>query len=80
MRATIIREKTLNYCGSFYFSLGGYVMYDVTIIGAGVVGCTTARELSKYNLKICVVEKGSDVAGLIELKKEGSKTEFLTLR
>jgi glycerol-3-phosphate dehydrogenase len=37
-------------------------MYDITIIGAGVIGCSVARELSKYKLKICVVEKGSDVA------------------
>lgn len=26
-------------------------MYDVLIIGAGVVGCSIARELSKYKLK-----------------------------
>ena len=26
--------------------------YDVIIIGGGVVGCATARELSRYNLKI----------------------------
>jgi glycerol-3-phosphate dehydrogenase len=37
-------------------------MFDVTIIGAGVVGCSIARELSKYNLKICVIEKEIDVA------------------
>lgn len=37
-------------------------MFDITIIGAGVIGCNIARELSKYNLKICVLEKGSDVA------------------
>lgn len=37
-------------------------MFDVTIIGAGVVGCSIARELAKYDLKVCVVEKGSDVA------------------
>ena len=37
-------------------------MYDVIIIGAGVVGAMTARELSKYNLKICVVDKENDVA------------------
>lgn len=35
---------------------------DVLIIGAGLVGCATARELSRYNLKITVVEKGADVA------------------
>jgi len=37
-------------------------MFDVTIIGAGVIGCVIARELSKYNLKTCVLEKSSDVA------------------
>lgn len=37
-------------------------MYDVVIIGAGVVGAMTARELSKYNLKICVADKENDVA------------------
>ena len=36
--------------------------YDVVIIGAGVVGGLTARELSKYKLKVCVLEKDSDVA------------------
>ena len=36
-------------------------MYDVTIIGAGVTGCAIARELSRYNLKVCVLEKASDV-------------------
>ena len=37
-------------------------MYDVVIIGAGVSGSACARELSKYNLSICVVEKEEDVA------------------
>ena len=37
-------------------------MYDVVIIGAGVVGAMTARMLSKYNLKICIVDKENDVA------------------
>lgn len=36
-------------------------MYDVVIIGAGVVGCATARELSRYKLKTLVLEKESDV-------------------
>ena len=35
---------------------------DVLIIGAGISGCGIARELSKYNLKITVVEKGEDVS------------------
>jgi len=37
------------------------MMFDVTIIGAGIVGCSISRELSKYNLKTCVLEKSSDV-------------------
>ena len=36
-------------------------MYDVVIIGAGVIGCAVARELSKYRLKTIVLEKGEDV-------------------
>jgi glycerol-3-phosphate dehydrogenase len=36
-------------------------MYDVVIIGAGVVGCGAARELSKYSLRTLVLEKGFDV-------------------
>ncbi|MEF2876958.1 MAG: NAD(P)/FAD-dependent oxidoreductase [Blautia sp.] len=36
-------------------------MYDVIIIGAGVTGCATARELSRYRLKTLVVEKEEDV-------------------
>ena len=37
-------------------------MYDVVIIGAGVVGGMIARELAKYKLNICVLEKENDVA------------------
>lgn len=36
-------------------------MYDVIIIGAGVVGCVIARELSRYQVKACVIEKDEDV-------------------
>jgi len=37
-------------------------MYDFAVIGAGVVGGLIARELSKYNFKICILEKLNDVA------------------
>ena len=30
-------------------------MKDVTIIGAGVVGCAIARELSRYDLDVAVL-------------------------
>ena len=36
--------------------------FDVLVIGAGVVGCAIARELSRYKLKIGVLEKEPDVA------------------
>ena len=36
--------------------------YDVLIIGGGVVGCAIARELSRYQLKLGVLEKNLDVA------------------
>ena len=36
--------------------------YDVTIIGAGVVGCAVAREASRLSLRIAVLEKELDVA------------------
>jgi len=36
--------------------------YDAVIIGAGVIGSAVARELSRYALKICVLEKEPDVA------------------
>ena len=37
-------------------------MYDVLIIGAGVIGGMVARELSRYRLKVCLLEKENDVA------------------
>lgn len=36
-------------------------MYDVMVIGAGVVGSAVARELSRYRLRIGVLEKELDV-------------------
>ena len=38
------------------------MIYDVLILGAGVIGGMLARELSRYNLRICVAEKENDVA------------------
>ena len=37
-------------------------MFDFVVIGAGVVGGLVARELTKYKLSVCIVEKASDVA------------------
>lgn len=37
-------------------------MFDVAVIGAGVIGGMIARTLSAYQLKICILEKKHDVA------------------
>lgn len=35
--------------------------FDVAIVGAGVVGSSIARELSRYCIRVCVVEKEMDL-------------------
>ncbi len=35
--------------------------YDVAVIGGGVIGCAIARELSRYRLSVCLIEKEEDV-------------------
>lgn len=37
-------------------------MYDVLIVGAGVVGCAVARELSRFDLSVAVLERDADVS------------------
>ena len=37
-------------------------MYDICIIGAGVIGASIARELAKYKVKVCLIEKEEDVS------------------
>ena len=37
-------------------------MYDIAIIGAGVVGGLVARELTKYKLSVLLLEEEGDVA------------------
>lgn len=39
------------------------VKTDVVIIGAGAVGCAIARELSKYQVQVVVVDKRDDIGG-----------------
>ena len=46
-------------------------MKDIIVIGAGVVGCAIARELSKYNLDVLVVDKNEDVAEGISKANSG---------
>ena len=66
-------------------------MYDVVVIGGGVIGGMVARELSRYELGICILEKENDVAmGATKANsaivhagfdaKEGSLKELLNVR
>ena len=36
--------------------------YDIAIVGAGVVGCAIARQLSRYQLRIALIDAAEDVA------------------
>ena len=38
------------------------MMYDVAIIGCGIIGAATAYELSRYDLKVVALEAANDVA------------------
>ena len=46
-------------------------MYDVIIIGAGVIGSSIARELSRYKLEILVIEKEKDVCEVTSMANSG---------
>jgi len=51
-------------------SLGGSA-YDIVVIGAGVVGCAIARELSQYKLRVAVLEKEDDVGVHASSRNDG---------
>ena len=46
-------------------------MNDIIVIGAGVVGCAIARELSKYKLDVLVIDKNEDVSEGISKANSG---------
>ena len=37
-------------------------MYDIAIIGCGIIGAAAAYELSKYELRVAVIERENDIA------------------
>ncbi|MCL2610943.1 MAG: FAD-dependent oxidoreductase [Defluviitaleaceae bacterium] len=47
-------------------------MYDVVIIGGGIIGVTVARELSKYKLKVILLEKSTELADVGSASKANS--------
>ncbi len=40
---------------------GAPAVYDVVVVGAGVIGSAIARELSRYDISVAVLEKADDV-------------------
>jgi len=46
-------------------------LYDIAIIGGGVIGCAIARELSKYRFNTILIEKEPDVAEGISKANSG---------
>lgn len=65
-------------------------MFDVVVIGGGVVGAMILRELSRYNLKVCLLEAEDDVcmgqskanSGIVHAgfdAKEGTKKAFFNV-
>lgn len=60
-RAEQIGVETCLVCSAFNKRKEKSMMYDVVIIGAGVSGAAIARELSRYNVNACVLEKEEDV-------------------
>ena len=46
-------------------------MKDIVIIGSGVIGCSIARELSKYKIDITVVDKNLDISEGISKANSG---------
>ena len=60
----ILSKSVLPWADSDYIAqaMEGKRMYDIVIIGAGVIGGMAARELSQYHLSVCLLEKENDVA------------------
>ncbi len=44
---------------------------DVLVVGAGIVGCATARELARYKLVVMVLDKDFDVAMAASSRNDG---------
>ncbi len=45
--------------------------FDVAVIGGGVVGCAIARELTRYSVKVALLERQADVARGTSSKNSG---------
>ena len=44
---------------------------DVVIVGAGIVGSAIARQLSRYDIDVMIVEKKEDIGGTASRQNQG---------
>ena len=58
-----VTARSVRVVAAWLFLLEGEKidMFDAIIIGGGVTGCAIARELSRYQLDICLLEREEDV-------------------
>ena len=52
---------------------------DVLIIGGGIIGCSIARELSRYQVKLLLIDKDSDI-GLHQSSRNGASGGYAKAR
>ena len=60
--STFLRYDELNRTDTkYHVNKEARIMWDAIVIGAGISGCSVARELARYKLKVLVLEKGHDL-------------------
>ena len=69
MRLPLVRDSTLEG-----------IRPDALVIGGGIVGCAVARELTRYNIDVMLVEKEHDVALHASGRNDGMVHPGLDLR
>ena len=55
-------------------------VFDVVIIGGGIIGCAIARELTRWSLKVALLEKEDDVAKHTSSRNNGMIHPAMTVK
>ena len=45
-------------------------MYDIIIIGSGIIGSMLAYDLSRFNVSVCVLEKNVEIMNEVDSRLE----------
>ena len=46
-------------------------MYDIIIIGSGIIGSMLAYDLSRFNVSVCVLEKNVEIMNEVSSSNSG---------